>query len=190
MQLNEAYDALERCCVCTAPLRMRVNVTFILFGLIGVASFLFGYKFGYEHLAPLSFVNLNHAPCHYPNQTFDESMHDTHKVKSFGYFEIKRKIVNDISESVVTRVFGDYYHPSLMSKAEYVITNMKSWESKEGINCREMYHTRTGSRINQPAKCVAVVTVQDGQHSPHYINHRIGYTAGTVNICTHYLTSL
>jgi hypothetical protein len=48
-------------------------------------------------------------------------------------------------------------------------------------NCDQLYLTRTGSRSNQPNKCVAVVKVPSGHESLLKNSHRIGYTALLTN---------
>ena len=98
------------------------------------------------------------------------------------------RLHKNLHQSVVHLVFNEYYHPTSMSQAEFIYSPLSSWltrtataENQTKIHCKEMYHTRTGSRSNQPAKCVSIVTVRDGQHSPWITSHRIGYTAGRTN---------
>lgn len=47
--------------------------------------------------------------------------------------------------------------------------------------CAEVYLTRTGSRSNQPNKCVAVAIVPEGGESIVQQSHRVGYTALNTN---------
>lgn len=43
--------------------------------------------------------------------------------------------------------------------------------------CKEVFLTRTGSRANQPNKCVSVVVVPRGYEPMNQQSYRVGYTA-------------
>jgi hypothetical protein len=142
--------------------------------ICGVMTFLFGYKCGLEIEVPV--------PDSCPPVTpivVKPSQVDPFKSSKFYHFH------RNLGPSVVHTVFEEYYHPSSMSSAEFILSPLRAWSVKRKnetkMNCQEMYHTRTGSRTNQPAKCVAVVTVRDGQHSPYLTSHRMGKTAGKVD---------
>jgi hypothetical protein len=55
------------------------------------------------------------------------------------------------------------------------------WDPHLSANCKELYLTRTGSRENQPNKCVAIARVPAGSESPVQHSHRVGYTARLTN---------
>jgi hypothetical protein len=166
---------------------MKIPLSFLLSLICGLISFLFGYRIGIEVVVSPPSVPLA-TPC--PVLSSIEIENEDQKIpqKEIPSKETKTfyKLYKNSYKSVVDLVFDEYYHPSSMSKAEFVYSPLSSWlvqtaENKTQIRCKEMYHTRTGSRTNQPAKCVAIVTVLDGQHSPWMTSHRIGVTAGKTN---------
>jgi hypothetical protein len=97
---------------------------------------------------------------------------DEYMYTPFVFHKYRGKNVND-------RVFTSLYHSNSQAKAEFVITPLEEWEDPKTkkIKCTDLYRTNTGSRDNQPAKCVAIVTVPDGYNAPVPQLHRVGYTA-------------
>lgn len=199
---------------------MKITILSILYILSGLMTFFFGYKLSLDNNSfNLSFQtfqnNLNkEIKCKEEDNEKKEEIIDNIKneiiekneknekkirINNLNYYKFHKN--ND--KSVVELVFGEYYHPSSMSKAEFILTSLNSWISHNNNNkinnhnssssnnnkiyCTEMYHTRTGSRTNQPAKCVAVVTVEDGQHSPWLTSNRYGFTAGKIYIYNIYI---
>lgn len=55
------------------------------------------------------------------------------------------------------------------------------WDPYLSRQCRSLFLTRTGSRANQPNKCVAIARVPVGYESPVQHSHRIGFTARLTN---------
>lgn len=55
------------------------------------------------------------------------------------------------------------------------------WDPHLSHECSSLYLTRTGSRANQPNKCVAVARVPSGSESPVHHSHRVGFTARLTN---------
>ena len=51
------------------------------------------------------------------------------------------------------------------------------WDPYLSANCDKLYLTRTGSRENQPNKCVAIARVDPGSVSINQQSHRVGFTA-------------
>lgn len=51
------------------------------------------------------------------------------------------------------------------------------WDPYLSANCNKLYLTRTGSRGNQPNKCVAIARVDRGSESINQQSHRVGFTA-------------
>lgn len=77
-------------------------------------------------------------------------------------------------------IFSFLHHPSSPSKFSYFLTLPSEWTKKSNLHdskCKEVYLTRTGSRANQPNKCVALVVVPPGYESINQQSHRYGYTA-------------
>lgn len=76
--------------------------------------------------------------------------------------------------------FGFLHHPSSPTKWTFVITQTIDWKDKDLAknDCDEIYLTRTGSRSNQPNKCIAVARVPEGVASIVQHQHRYGVTAG------------
>ena len=182
---------------------MKCQLLTLLYVLSGIISFLFGYKLSLDSID--SILKQNQQNCQTislnllqeEQMNFSSSFSQIHSKDSsisslqryFTNLKVSTnsnyyKIVKNNGKSVVDLVFNEYYHPSTISKAEFILTSLKSWiiskNNKTKIFCKEMYHTRTGSRTNQPAKCVAIITVQDGQHSPWITSNRHGFTAGLI----------
>ncbi len=55
------------------------------------------------------------------------------------------------------------------------------WDPYLSHECTSLILTRTGSRANQPNKCVAVARVPPGSESPVQHSHRVGFTARLTN---------
>ena len=97
-------------------------------------------------------------------------------------------VISEIRAGMTEHLFANLHHPASMNKVEYILHHNKHMKQKivdnrrfAINNCRHIYHTRTGSRTNQPAKCVALVTVGADQTSMFGIVHRHGVTAGRTN---------
>jgi len=86
--------------------------------------------------------------------------------------------------TVHTDYFPWLHHPASPSKWSFVITQEEDWPNNKkvtnntlGERCKEIYLTRTGSRANQPNKCISIVKVPVGVASNNQHSHRYGYTA-------------
>ena len=55
------------------------------------------------------------------------------------------------------------------------------WDPYLSANCRSLYLTRTGSRENQPNKCVAITRLPATSNSINQQSHRVGFTARLTN---------
>ncbi len=80
------------------------------------------------------------------------------------------------SSTVPQDVFGFLHHPGSPAKWNYYVTKEPEWPSNKVLEspCQEIYLTRTGSRGNQPNKCVAVTIVPEGYISNNQQSHRVG----------------
>ena len=76
-------------------------------------------------------------------------------------------------------VFPFLHHPGQAAMTSFVLTQEQSWSNDSPIQkyCNEVYLTRSGSRANQPNKCVAVAKVPEKMASEIHNSHRIGFTA-------------
>jgi hypothetical protein len=85
--------------------------------------------------------------------------------------------------SVPEDVFSNLHHPSSPAKESFFLTEQPKWDTKEVLEspCQEIFLTRTGSRSNQPNKCVSVVKVPNGHESINQQSYRVGYTARNTN---------
>jgi hypothetical protein len=95
-----------------------------------------------------------------------------------------RTYLHHFAGSVPDDIFPWLHHPSSPAKDALIITESPKWDTHEANskqiitnNCAEIYMTRTGSRSNQPNKCVAVVRVPQGVTSIVQNSHRYGFTA-------------
>lgn len=81
--------------------------------------------------------------------------------------------------SVPDDIFSFLHHPASPAKSAYFLTHFSDWKTSkvQDSPCQEIFLTRTGSRGNQPNKCVAVAVVPDGYQSINQQSHRVGYTA-------------
>lgn len=81
-------------------------------------------------------------------------------------------------------VFSYLHHPASPAKySVFYAQHASSWTEERiaDMPCNEVYLTRTGSRGNQPNKCVAVVSVSADKASQTQQSHRMGYTALNTN---------
>ena len=80
-------------------------------------------------------------------------------------------------------IFSFLHHPSSPAKFNYILTQEEDWpeENPLGSKCKKLYMTRTGSRSNQPNKCVAVARIAPGLESIVQHSYRTGYTALLTN---------
>jgi hypothetical protein len=85
--------------------------------------------------------------------------------------------------SVPEDVFPYLHHPASPAKQSLFLTESREWGSSQVLEspCQEIYLTRTGSRSNQPNKCVAVMKVPNGHESINQQSYRVGYTAKNTN---------
>lgn len=160
-------------------------------------TFFFGYKLGLDSSLNDSSISLSQNEVICPQTTIQSENNQQlqlNEQQNLPEFLKQIKTINDNhnyykvhkngGQSVVDLVFHDLYHPGTMSKAEFILSSLKHWivikNNTTHVRCKEMYHTRTGSRTNQPAKCVSIVTVQDGQQSPWITTNRYGFTAGSL----------
>lgn len=76
-------------------------------------------------------------------------------------------------------IFSFLHHPASPAKEMFFLTDQPSWKAPNVLSspCREVYLTRTGSRANQPNKCVALVKVPAAHVSINQQSHRSGFTA-------------
>jgi hypothetical protein len=99
--------------------------------------------------------------------------------------------------TVPEEAFAYLHHPASPAKSSFFLINhhqpyrnlpsyWKNTNSKKkrkvkdlvtSSHCSEVYLTRTGSRGNQPNKCISVVVVPGGFPSINQQSHRKGYTA-------------
>jgi len=95
------------------------------------------------------------------------------------------------------KIFPLIHHPSSSSKVEiYMTLSDPGWPQPKrkgkykeifpegtGVNetCDEVYLTRTGSRSNQPNKCIAVARVPPDHKSLVHHSHRVGFSAKLTN---------
>ena len=86
--------------------------------------------------------------------------------------------------TIHTDYFPWLHHPSSPAKWSFVMTQEEEWPNMKKVTnntlkelCTEIYLTRTGSRSNQPNKCVGIVKVPEGVASNNQHSHRYGYTA-------------
>ena len=88
-----------------------------------------------------------------------------------------------IPATVPEDIFSHLHHPSTPSKLSILIRSSHESPDRDNVykDCEELYMTRTGSRSNQPNKCVAVAKVPEGTQSIVQLAHRIGVTALTLN---------
>ena len=88
----------------------------------------------------------------------------------------KMNVLVQASSTTPEDIFGFLHHPSSPSKWNYYITKDNNWKSKKILEspCEEIYLTRSGSRANQPNKCVAVAIVPEGYTSINQQSHRKG----------------
>lgn len=96
--------------------------------------------------------------------------------REFLFHKNRGKLIND-------RIFSSLYHTNSQAKAEFIVTSLEQWEDSrtKEVKCTQVYRTNTGSRDNQPAKCVALVSVPEGYNSPVPQLHRMGSTAGRLD---------
>lgn len=93
----------------------------------------------------------------------------------------KTKTLHMGKANVPEDIFSYLHHPASPAKSSIFFTLPNEWSQKEanlhGSECKEVYLTRSGSRGNQPNKCVALVVVPTGYESITQQSHRSGYTA-------------
>ena len=80
-------------------------------------------------------------------------------------------------------IFSYLHHPSSPAKFNFVLTQEEDWPKERPLEskCQKLYMTRTGSRSNQPNKCVAVARIPPGLESIVQHSYRTGYTALLTN---------
>jgi hypothetical protein len=96
-----------------------------------------------------------------------------------------RTYLHHFGGNVPDDVFPWLHHPALAAKEALIIKESAHWDLSASSdykqtlanNCDRLYMTSTGSRSNQPNKCVAVVRVPEGVASPYQHSHRYGFTA-------------
>jgi hypothetical protein len=88
-----------------------------------------------------------------------------------------------IPSTVPEDIFPHLHHPTTPAKLSILITQKPQPPDPAHVysDCDELYMTRTGSRSNQPNKCVAVTRIPNGMQSIVQLAHRIGVTALTLN---------
>lgn len=88
-----------------------------------------------------------------------------------------------IPATVPQDIFSHLHHPSTPAKLSILINSKQESPDRDNVyrDCDELYMTRTGSRSNQPNKCVAVAKIPDGMQSIVQLAHRIGVTALTLD---------
>jgi hypothetical protein len=99
---------------------------------------------------------------------------------SHAYDHRKNLSVLHLGKATVPEdVFSFLHHPSSPAKWSYFLSHTGDWQSDTILDspCQEVYLTRTGSRANQPNKCVAVAVIPEGGESMVQQSHRRGYTA-------------
>jgi hypothetical protein len=80
-------------------------------------------------------------------------------------------------------VFAYLHHPASPAKFNFFFSQEK-WHPPNHIlksPCKELYLTRTGSRGNQPNKCISIAVVPNGYQPMNQQSYRMGYTALNTN---------
>ena len=94
-----------------------------------------------------------------------------------------------IPPTIPEDLFYNLHHPSTPAKNALLYSWTNDSPNTTSLNdpssylsqCNEVFLTRTGSRANQPNKCVAVIKSSVETISYYQIAHRIGVTALTLN---------
>lgn len=119
--------------------------------------------------------NANASLCTGP-KVYDHCTADPYAEKTFLHLSPK-------DADIPNTVFSYLHHPSAPTKFNYMLTQEEDWPAERPMQqkCQRLYMTRTGSRSNQPNKCVAVARVAEGLASIVQHSHRVGYTALLTN---------
>eukprot|EP01039_Chlorochromonas_danica_P010171 gene10171-11255_t len=91
----------------------------------------------------------------------------------------KEWVLTKTRSSVPEDVFPFLHHPASPARESFLFLEDAEWRGKEVLRspCQEVFLTRTGSRGNQPNKCVALAKVPKGHESLNQQSYRVGYTA-------------
>ena len=78
--------------------------------------------------------------------------------------------------SVLNSVFKYLHHPSCPSQGE-VVLSQEAHFLPDFSTCTSVYAMRSGARVDQPTKCLAVIRAPEGggHYSPTAISHRTGH---------------
>ena len=152
--------------------------------VLSALVFLMGYKIG-QHDANVDRKPPVHCPA---REGFAQTVAHLQGGLHVAHVSVSRD-ANDLlfhknrDVPVNSRVFSSLYHTNSQVKAEIIVTDLDEWENKRtgDVKCSQIYRTNTGSRTNQPAKCVAIVSVPVGYNSPMPLLHRMGATAGRLD---------
>lgn len=158
----------------------------VLKGLILVLAFWIGFKYSKTRNAvdcpaakPIENLALETKPVNSKISSISSCKHSkSHSFCSESY----RSLIpfQSISAESVLNVFSDLHHPASPSKKAVLWSNNLN-ETKGISNCNLIYLTRTGSRANQPNKCLSVIKVPKGGESIYHHSFRRGITAGNTD---------
>ena len=166
--------------------------------VVGILSFFFGYRMKESKVAitcaPLP--SREHVLPDLITSSSTNRSHCPHKVKAFPKYDCQKNyrdpFINKDKIGFIPTVISDLKHGNSPSKQELFFTYTSGWNKKTKVkSCSKVFITQTGSRKNQPNKCVAVVYVDANYSSSTQLSHRIGSTAAKVNqymkdFLTHY----
>ena len=81
-----------------------------------------------------------------------------------------------VSSSLLpSTVFSHAAHPAPYAKADFVLMN--GLLTQDIAHCTSIYRTLTGSRPNQPNKCIAIASIAPQHANPYHMQHRYGMSA-------------
>ena len=165
-------------------------IALIIRFLLTALVFLISYKIGLDEakLNPKPDVSCPKAaptPLHSSSSTNHLLSHDIDSPAGVNLFDSSSDFIfhKNIGKTMNTRVFSSLYHTNSQVKAEFIVTSLKQWEDSrtKKVKCTQVYRTTTGSRENQPSKCVAIVSVPEGYNAPVPQLHRVGTSAGRLD---------
>lgn len=102
------------------------------------------------------------------------------KVKDCNFLKRKSPNLYLYKGDASSEIFGHLHNPASPSKYNILLYDKKEF-TDFNTSCESVYLTRTGSRANQPNKCVALVKVSRQDASLQQHSHRVGYTALLTN---------
>ena len=168
------------------------NLSFGTRAAIGLFAFLFGYRIGVNNrktassgcsggrlkLRKLIPPMGNSSGCNDASAVWELCKVPVH-LEDLTYLH-KRETSN--GQNILTDVFNNIHHPDVPVKAEIYMSRDERFDQDAPLDtCKNIYMTRTGSRVEMSNKCVAVIQVADSFLSPYMHSHRYGTSAKLTN---------